>query len=89
MRLEPKSQRAKNRLNDHNVVVLKQDFFQGKWSFLTQCVDEDCPNLVKDGSSWNGWFTTDEVNADCDHDTRCCLIHDHHLEPHFKCIIPE
>lgn len=85
MRLTPIAKRAKERLKQHTVAVLREDYFRNMHSYLTVCVDEDCPNKPKDGNNWTGWFTDEEVDAVCDHDNRCCMLCEHHLPEHTLC----
>ena len=59
--LTPRSGRAKSRLNDHTLEVVRKGIFQNSPAILTRCTDTDCPNIRRDGSAWTGWFTEKEV----------------------------
>lgn len=72
-------------MKQHTLAVLRAGHFRGEQAVYTICLDDDCPNKGKDGTSWSGWFTESEVTTTCDHDVRCCMIHDYHHEPHRLC----
>lgn len=61
--LTPTSGRAKSRVNDHTLEVVRHGVFNGHAAVLTHCVDTDCPNLRRDGSAWTGWFTDKEMKV--------------------------
>ena len=54
--LTARSRRAKNRLAEHRLVMVRHGTFNGQPAVLTRCVDGGC--------GWLGWFTADEVRID-------------------------
>jgi hypothetical protein len=61
--LGPKSARAKNRTRDHTLEVVRRGVLDGVPAVLTRCTDRKCPNIVKDGAAWSGWFTQSEIEV--------------------------
>ena len=57
----PKSARARNRLRDHRLELVRRGSLNGLPALLARCSDPDCPNIAKDGAAWTGWFTESEV----------------------------
>ena len=60
--LRPRSARARNRLRDHTLEVVRHGTLEGASAVLTRCTDRDCPNIAKDGTAWSGWFTDTEID---------------------------
>ena len=58
------TRRATNRLAEHTLVVTRRGVFQGSPAVLARCVDLDCPNILRDGAPWTGWFTDEELHVD-------------------------
>ena len=54
--LTARTRRAKNRLAEHHLVVVRQATFNGQPAVLTRCVNSGC--------GWLGWFTADEARID-------------------------
>ena len=54
MTLTPLTSRAKNRLREHDLQVIRSGVFQGQHAILTRCADPDC--------RWTGWFTDTEMH---------------------------
>ena len=46
--------RAKNRLREHTLEVVRTGIFQGQQAILTRCADPEC--------RWTGWFTDTEMH---------------------------
>ena len=59
----PRTRRATNRLAEHSLTVVCEGVFGGQAAVLTRCTDTDCPNIARDGASWTGWFTDNEVDV--------------------------
>ena len=53
MMLTARSRRAKNRLAEHRLVLVRRGTFNGQPAVLTRCVDGGC--------GWLGWLTAEEV----------------------------
>ena len=53
MTFTPLSARAKNRLREHTLEVVRSGIFQGQPAILTRCTDHGC--------GWTGWFTDTEM----------------------------
>ena len=51
--LTARSRRAKNRLREHDLQVIRSGVFQGQHAILTRCADPDC--------RCTGWFTDAEM----------------------------
>jgi hypothetical protein len=56
MSMTPLNRRARNRLREHDLVVIRRGTFRGEPAILTACRDPRC--------DWMGWFTTLEMSVD-------------------------
>ena len=54
MALTPLTTRAKNRLREHTLEVVRSGIFQNQHAILTRCTDPEC--------GWTGWFSDSEMN---------------------------
>ena len=57
--LVARSRRARNRLAEHDLRIVRQGSFRGSPAVLTRCLQPGC--------DWQGWFTGNEMTVD--HDT--------------------
>lgn len=57
--LVARSQRARNRLAEHDLQIVRHGAFRGSPAVLTRCAQTGC--------DWRGWFTDTEMTVN--HDT--------------------